>query len=312
MQLLPIENIILVTSYTGPDLDGFACAFAYAEFLNATGIKSVYGFMEIPHVEALYLVKKYEVPFVFDSVDPTLFDKIIMVDASDVTGIDQRINLEKVIEVIDHRKVNDQGAFKNAKIQIELVGSAATLIAEKFINQNISITKQSAALLYGAIISNTLNFKANVTTDRDKMAAVWLKNIFNPASDFVNEMFRAKSNIDLLNLKDRLEGDFAQADLGKKVGIAQLEITNAELFLQKFTANVVTELLSLKERNNLDYIFLSVLDLDNEKNYFISPDGSSEEFLRQILNLDFVDHCAQRDGFIMRKEIWPLIKASLS
>ena len=71
------------------------------------------------------------------------------------------------IEVVDHRAVNEADKFQNAKIQIEMVGSAATLIAEKFLHATTSTSPESAALLYSAIISNTINFQANVTTDRD-------------------------------------------------------------------------------------------------------------------------------------------------
>lgn len=50
---------------------------------------------------------------------------------------------------------------------------------------NVDISKESATLVYGAIISNTLNFKGSVTTDRDKIAAEWLNKVAKLPEDFL-------------------------------------------------------------------------------------------------------------------------------
>lgn len=43
------NNLILVTSYKNPDLDGTASAFSYAEFLNNTGFNSLVKIFGKPH-----------------------------------------------------------------------------------------------------------------------------------------------------------------------------------------------------------------------------------------------------------------------
>lgn len=305
-------NPLLITSYTGPDLDGFASAFAYAEFLNDQGKNASFGFAEPPHKEAQFLLDKYNIPFQFANIDPTNFGEIILVDASDVIGIDPRIKIENVTEIIDHRKVNDANVFKNAKIQIEFVGSVATLIAEKFINSKLPITKNSALLLYGAIISNTLNFQAHVTTDRDKNAAQWLAEQFSPEPNFVHEMFADKSDINPENLKASIEEDFAHFDLGKKIGVGQLEVINAEAIVKNLSVAIINELDKIKADQGLDMIFMSVIDLEKNRNFFIAKDREAQELLQNTLNVNFENNIAVRDGLIMRKEIIPLIKQTLS
>ena len=119
--------------------------------------------------------------------------QIILVDASDSIGISPRINRKNVIDVIDHRPLHEKHAFPHATFHIEMVGSSATLIAEKFYLEKIVISPESAALLYSAIISNTVNFKATVTTERDTIMTNWLLQFLVLPLNYTHEMFKAKS-----------------------------------------------------------------------------------------------------------------------
>ncbi len=302
---------ILVTSYVNPDLDGFACAFAYSEFLNLSGQPAALGINGALHEETKFLLRQYNIPFQPSDVDPTGFAKIMLVDASDLEGIDPRIKPESVVEIIDHRRVNQQEAFPNAQVQNEPVGSAATLIAEKFIETKIPLSKPAAILLYGAIVSNTLNFQANVTTERDKDAAQWLTMLVRPTANFALELFQAKSNITKANLEERIDHDFARFDLGSKIGIAQLELIDAARLVTELKPEILKKLQELKLAENLDIIFLSLIDLNHQQNIFVTDDPTMQELLESILQVKFTDSMAVRSGFIMRKEIMPLIKVKL-
>ncbi|MFA6282432.1 MAG: DHH family phosphoesterase, partial [Candidatus Omnitrophota bacterium] len=124
---------ILITCYVNPDLDGVAGVLAYCEFLQKTGRDTVAGIIGEPHDEAKYILDRYNLTYPKSIIDAGDFDEVILVDASDLNGLEGHINPEKVIEIIDHRKINEADKFPGAKVQIELVGSASTLIAEKFI-----------------------------------------------------------------------------------------------------------------------------------------------------------------------------------
>ncbi|HRN71056.1 MAG TPA: DHH family phosphoesterase, partial [Candidatus Woesebacteria bacterium] len=199
----------LITAYENPDLDGTACAYAYAEFLNKNGGDVVAGIYGKIHREAQFVFDKFDIKPLADADKlNNEIDSIIIVDASDIRGLSDKINPAKVIEIIDHRKVNEADKFPNAKVQIELVGSAGTLIAEKFYESRTSISKESAVLLYSAIVSNTINFKANVTTERDHKMAEWLLSQFELPDNFVHEMFKFKSTF-TQPLAEIIEGDFS-------------------------------------------------------------------------------------------------------
>ena len=303
---------ILVTSYINPDLDGVAGAIAYGEFLQKTGKNAVVGIIGEPHDEAKYILDRFGFEYPPMIVNSDNFNKIILVDASDLNGLEGKISAEKVIEIIDHRKVHEADKFPKAKAQIELVGAAATLVAEKFMQNNIDISKESATLVYGAIISNTLNFKGSVTTDRDKEAAAWLNKVAKLPEDFWKDLFIAKSDLSGNKLAERIEGDFAWFVMGdKKVGIAQVEMIGAKKLVNERNGEIIQVLEKIKKEMSLDFIFQNTIELENTKNFFVAQDSGTKKLLEKVLNVQFAGVVAERPNLIMRKQIVPLLKEEL-
>ncbi len=307
-----MEKQILVAAYVNPDLDGFACAVAYAEYLQKSGQNVVAGIIGEADEETKYILDRFTIqpPQFFSSADN--YDHVILVDASELNGLAGKIAPEKVIEIIDHRKINDSAQFPNAQIQIELVGAAATLVAEKFIDKKIDISKDSAILLYGAIISNTLNFKASVTTDRDIEAAKWLNQIAQLPDGFWRDLFTAKSDLTGSKLVESIYNDFARFEIGsKQIGIAQLEIIGVKELLDDRLNEIVQTLDKIKREKNLDIIFQNNIELADAKNYIIATDQETQKLLSQVLDVKFSGPIAERSNLIMRKQIVPLLKEEL-
>lgn len=306
-----IHNI-LVTAYTNPDLDGTACAIAYAEFLQKKDIDAVAGVFGIPHREAQFVFKHFSIPSPVNAEKVIIKQtKVIIVDSSDLNGISPKINPLQVIEVIDHRKVHEADKFPNAKIQIELVGSCATLIAEKFYQEKINISKTSAALLYSAIISNTVNFRNKVTTNRDKEIALWLQGKIDVSDNYAHLMFVDKSKFSK-PLKEVFLDDFAFFNFSdKKTGIAQLEIVNVESFIETNLDEIKKVLHEIKQEKSMDMIFLTCIDTEKGCNELVAIDQATEKLLDQTLFVSFHNGIAKRNKIIMRKEIVPLLKSFL-
>lgn len=303
---------ILITCYVSPDIDGVASVIGYTEFLSKTGKFCEAGIIGEPHDEVKYVFDRFGLPKYRSILNANDYDNIILVDASDPNGLEEKIPLEKVIELIDHRKLHEVEKFPNAKAQIEFVGAATTLIAEKFIKNNLEISKKSAILMYGAIISNTLNFKATVTTDRDRRAADWLNQSAQLSEFFWKELFAAKSDLSGTKLAKRIEGDFSWFIMGgKKVGIAQIEMVGAKELIEKRESEIIQILDEIKTEMCLDFVFQTTIELGEAKNYFITANKAMQELLTKILGVSFVGNVAERPNLIMRKQITPLLKAEL-
>lgn len=303
---------ILVTSYVNPDLDGVAGIIAYTEFLQKMGKNAVAGIIGKPHDEAKYTLNRFdfEYPKIIPNTDN--FDEVILVDVSDLKELEGKISPEKVIEIIDHRKVHEADKFPKAKVQIELVGAVATLVAERFVQNNIKISKKSAMLLFSAIISNTLNFKGSVTTDRDKKVAEWLNRIAKLPKNFWKELFTAKSDLSGRKLAERIKSDFAWFVVsGKKVGIAQIEMIGAKKLIGERGKDIIQILEKLKAEMNLDFVFQNTIELEDCKNFLVANDVKIKELLEKIFNVKFSGISAEKSQLIMRKQIVPLLKQEL-
>ncbi len=303
---------ILVTSYINPDMDGTACAVAYAEFINKTGGLSTAGLLGLPHEEALYVSERFNIflPLIENTDD---FTKIVLVDVSELRLFAGKIVPEKVIEIIDHRQVGQTDEFVNAKKQIELVGSAATLVAEKFIGNNVKISRDSAILLLSAIISNTLNFKGSVTTDRDRVVADFLFEVSKLEKDYYKELFASKSDMAGEKLKNTLMADkiVVRQISDKRIVVPQLEIIGAKELLEQRGPEILEILDEMKKTDQLDFIFLNLVDLENICNYFVTKDFETQKLINKIYGLDFVEGHAIKEGLVLRKQIWPLIVSKL-
>lgn len=311
-----MEKEILVTGYVNPDLDGMACIFGYADFLNKIGKSAIPSVSGKHHEEADHVINEYGLKLEVKEYNPEDYDQIILVDSSDTDGIHSRINPEKVIEIIDHRKINMSENFPNAKIQIEMVGSAATLIAEKFKKNNTELTKDNATLLFGAIISNTLNFQAKVTTERDREMANFLKEKFSFPNDFAYKMFLSKSDLTGDKLVKTLRGDFANFKShhfnGKRIGIAQIEMIDGLKLAQARKDEIILEIKNIMDELGLDIVFLTIIDLEANQNILVAPNREIEDLLSEVLDIKFQDQIAIKPGLIMRKEIVPLLKDRLA
>jgi len=229
-----------------------------------------------------------------------------------VLAISRSISLDQVIEIVDHHIVSDSDRFTNAEKQIELVGAVATLITEKFSQRNLEPSLPSAVLLYCAIASNTLRFQAKVTTEKDIRMAKYIESVFPHVSDYVEGAFQAKSDLSGEKLVQSLMNDLSKYSLaGKSVGVFQLEAYNGRNVVKNRLQEIQAIIKKVKDENFYDYVFLTCVDLQNTCNIFVANEEESIALVSKILNINFVDGVAERNGYIMRKEIMPSIKAAL-
>lgn len=299
----------LVTSYVNPDLDGIACMVAYAELLNMQGAPAVVGYFGEPSPEAKYVLDRFQIPYPQRLNSTDGFEKVIALDVSKPGDLEGKVPLDRVIEIVDHRKVHEADKFPNAKAQIELVGSAATLIAEKFQGSEVFPSKSSAILMVSAIISNTSNFQANVTTDRDRVVYEWLLPIANLPSSYARELFLAKSDVSGERLREVLRDDLAIFDFGQyHAGIAQIEMIGGFELIQNRKAEILNILEEIKKTQSLDWIYCSIVELEKACNIFVAVDEVPQKTLSELFAIEFHDTVAVRQGLVLRKETAALLK----
>jgi manganese-dependent inorganic pyrophosphatase len=306
-----VMNKILITPKINPDLDGVACAYAYAQLLNIIDSQNQYiaGIYGEPQSEARFLLAKYNINEGLLFSPKIEFDKFIIVDASDIKGMPEIIRPQDVIEVIDHRAVHQaEKLFVNAKIQVEPVGAAATLIFEKLKAAKLAIKPESAHLLLGAIFSNTLNFKSDIVSTRDVFAKEFLIKDCHELipMNFINEMFSYKTEYIINNLEKTITDDFKIFD--NHLGVAQLEGFNLEKVVNIKVKEIKEILQKIVKTNNLEYVFLTVADIKNGYNIFVAIDEKTKIILNKSMGLSFNNNgIAKNNKLFLRKQILPLL-----
>lgn len=307
--------MIFVTTYNNPDIDGIACVLGYSELLAKLDRpnKTVYIGKLSKEVD---FVKNYTKHFSVEESSGKYPEEseFILLDTSNPESLDPAIDASRVIEIFDHRELVFTGKFVNAKINIEKVGSCATLITELYRKNNLVPSKKTAIYLYSAIISNTVNFKNLVTTQRDADAANWLKPISEVNANYIKEMFEYKSKIekadDLIYLIDQ---DFATHNFyGVNIMVAQIEIANLEKVLDQYGNVVKRYIKKLNDREKIDYSMLNAIDIIGGFNILIVLDEKSGELFAKALDLPQFKEQYKTDKIIMRKEIWPKVEKILS
>ena len=211
---------ILVTAKTTPDIDGTACLLAYAHLLKIQGQDAegiAFGNIQ---PETMYFMEKHGVVLRSEPDGGiSRWDSYVLVDASSMKGMPKVVSADKVIEIIDHREGRPEIEFPNAKVQNELVGAAATIVVEQYIQANQKPLLEHAKLLYGAIHHNSLNFLSSNTSPRDKDAVEFLEKEFGLSKQIIEEMFLYATDWIGQHVEQALRDDAKEYDLGFPVQV---------------------------------------------------------------------------------------------
>lgn len=190
--------------------------------------------------------------------------KVILVDHNEYSQSVKGIEEAELLEVIDHHRVCDISTNRPISFRNEIIGSTATIITSIYMENQMSISKELAGLLLGAILSDTLKFKSPTTTEKDHGMAKVLAEIAELDIDtFAREMFMVSSNIRGKTMRELIERDIKHFDIDdKKVMIGQVivyELAEVHEIEEQFIA----ELTKFAQDKSLDLCvaaFTSILE----------------------------------------------------
>lgn len=295
--------MIIVTSGSRYiDIDAYASIIAYAKFLNLKG-KNAIAYSSSPLNESVTTSLKNNKYTISRQLDFTKDDKFIILDVSDPDFFDKSVDMPRIIQVIDHHYgfENYWNSKSNVNTIIEKIGSVATIIFELFEKENLleNLDKDMCLLLMSAILDNTLNFKAKVTTSRDIKAYKKLENLanlnFNYAEFYFNECETEINN----NLKKAILNDTKLDNTGEKIPpvFAQLTVWNSSNILNNI--NLIYESLGTFKKPWL----MNLISLKDGKSYLISNDKNIKFNLETTFNCKFINDIAVLSDVWLRKEI---------
>lgn len=287
------------------DIDAYAGIITYTELLKLKGLSAT-AVSTAPLNESIPpIVRKWTVELE-KIYKPSSGDYFTLIDLSDPAFFDKFVELEKVSEVIDHHvgfeEYWQQKIGKDARI--EFIGAACTLIYESWNDSGLldQISETSARLLVCGILDNTLNFEANVTTDRDRAAHKDLLQYANLPENWAELYFEDCEKAITNNIHQSLEKDTKTIKFKSfsesKVGFAQALVWDGELFAQRYAKEVKSYLGEHHEN-----WFMNIIGLKDKRSRFLVSNDNVAQWLQNLLKLNAGHQVLIADRPWLRKEV---------
>lgn len=228
--------------------------------------------------------------------------KLIQVDHNErgqsVDGIEEA----EVLEIIDHHRVADIQTNNPIFFRNEPLGSTSTIIGKTFFENGLTPSKESAGLLLGAIISDTLLFRSPTCTQVDKTIASKLAEIagITDIDKFAKDMFKAGTSLQGKTLEEIFNQDFKPFTIGDtKIGVAQVNTMDIEGFMP-LKQDMLSYMNAKADNEKFDMLLLLLTDILNEGSQILTVGDTS--LVEETFNVKLEDDTAFLPGVLSRKK----------
>ena len=301
---------ILVFGHKNPDTDTICSAIAYAELKNKLGkdVKAVR--LGEVNEETKYALNYFKVEKP-ELVKNVAGKEIILVDHNERTQTADGFEEAKVLELIDHHRISNFNVDEPLYARVEPVGCTATIILKLFKENGLAPSKETAGLMLGAIISDTLLFKSPTCTQCDAKAGKELAEIAGvDLKEYGLEMLKAgtalgdKSEAELLNMDMKI----FEID-GEKIGVAQVNTVNEAEVLER-KEKLLAEIDNIIAKEGLKFFMLAITNiLTNDSTALVS--GNGNDVIEKAFGEKVDSNLVTLKGVVSRKKqiIPPLTKA---
>lgn len=284
------------------DIDAFACMVAYAELLNLRG-DSALAVSMAPYNYSVPKSLQLLSTSVSRTYEPNSDDEYILVDISDPKYFEKFVNTSRIIQVIDHHR--GFGAYWEELLgsgsHIEWVGAAATILYEFWEEAGLldKISQATTRLLIAAILDNTLDFQAEISSKRDKAAYMSLRKKAKLPKDWTKRYFEECQQAIENNLAEALQNDSKTIGLlGNDYFVAQMAVWNGVSFAPDNAWRLIDILEGHSESG-----FINVISIAENKSYFICSNPTTRKVLSGLLEVQFDKDIAVADRLWLRKEM---------
>jgi len=282
-----MAKTVVTTGKRFTDIDGLACVIAYKEIPQEEPLAVIIGPLN-DSVSAS--VRNW--PLNYSTRPGPGILEYVVVDVSELNEFPEFVKKEKVVEIYDHHLGFEKTwQHLGEKAKIEAVGACATLIWEEFkkrkqqtANSYQQITTVAANLLYTAIASNTLNFQASVTTERDKKAFAELAKFTNLPKDWIAKYYQEQEVSVYANPILAVSNDTKlQLVKGMRCAIGQIELWDSKNFLKEYPSEIEVALRAFET----EHWFLISPSISEGRSYIYTKSEIIKDFLRQVMPIDF-------------------------
>lgn len=238
--------------------------------------------------------------------------KLILVDHNEFSQSVRAIEKAEVLEVVDHHRINDFSTTQPVSFRNEIVGSAATIVATIFRENQIPLPGKLAGLLLGAMLSDTLKFQSPTTTPHDLEIADWLAGLANlNIEDFARDMFNVSADISGKTVSELINQDIKYFNIdGCRTMIAQVIISSQDA-LQGMDKEVNKELKAFTEKRGLDLCVMAFTSIIDNGSIFYEAGEKADWAVEAFPNNAGEAHSFQKGVLSRKSQILPRLTAAI-
>src|SRR4051794_37010306 len=237
--------------------------------------------------------------------------RVLLVDhaeqAQSVVGVEHA----EIVEILDHHHIGSIETTVPVRATFDPVGSTATLVVERFRQNGMEPTRQTAIALLGAVLSDTVILNSPTTTERDHAAVEYLERVLAlDATAFGREMFESTSDVsevDAEAIVTRDAKEYAVGD-GQTLVIAQIETVGDTVLARR--DELLGELAELREARGHAFYALMVTDIMAKGTKMLVAGDTGT--LERVFGQPVVDGTIDLPGVMSRKkQVAPKLLAAL-
>ena len=306
-----IKGTIYVTGHKSPDSDTVGSSIAYADLLRQLGYDAKAVVLDNINKESEYILNKagMDVPEILDDASGK---NMVLVDHSEYTQSVNGLENATIISIIDHH--NDGAVTTGNQIIYDArpLGSTATIIWLRYRNYGLEPDKQIAAVMLGAILSDTDNLISVSTTFSDREAVKALSDIadIRDTDTFYEEMHKAKLSYDGMADEDIFFIDYKEYEAGGTkycIGIIEVYDEESARDMAERMKNIMPYVLKV---TGMDMAFakISASREDTFINYIVPSDDAAAQVIKSAFGDKAVsDGVTFRESMSRKKVMVPAI-----
>ena len=237
--------------------------------------------------------------------------KLILVDHNEKTQAVDGFEEADILEIIDHHRLGNIETNTPLFFRNQPVGCTSTIIAQMYMENDVTIPPHIAGLMCSAILSDTLMFRSPTCTAVDRLIAEKLASIADiEIESYAKAMFDAGSNLRAKSAKEIFYQDFKKFNDNKiNFGVGQISAMNKEE-LSSCKEKLFPYMQEVKESYGLDMLFFMLTDILSESTELLMLGDLCKEVIEKAFPVTVSDNCVELPGVVSRKK--QLIPAILS
>ena len=275
------DGPIYVIGHLSPDTDTVCSAIAYARLLTMLGYPANAAITAPVNAETAYVLKAAGTdapPVLEDASGKSIF----LVDHSEYSQAAEGMKDAHIVGILDHHGIGTVSTGYQVVYEAKPIGATATIVWLDYLNYGFEIDRETAALLLGAILSDTKNLTGTTVTEADRKAVADLaaRADISDVNAFYKGMHTEMLSYKGMSNEEILFSDYKEYEIaGYRIGIGSISVIDEDS--AKAMAERMKETLpeGFKARRvDLLYASVGIREDSVEANYIIPCNEQSREY----------------------------------